>query len=65
MKQKAKALLSATGIKAGQDFNTLTPDQLTAVSAEAAKMYQAKYGKPMPTDFPRKRYELLQMLARS
>ncbi len=68
MKNEAKAALSAAGIATGQDFKSLTPDQLAAVSVEAEATYVKKHGKPMPADsaiYIRKRYDLLQQRARS
>jgi hypothetical protein len=68
MKREAKIVLSAAGIATGQDFNSLDPAQLAAIRTEAAAAYQRKHGKPMPDDsasYIRKRYELLQMRARS
>lgn len=65
MKQEAQAILSSAGIAIGQDFDTLSPDQLGSVLAEAEAMHQRKYGKP-PADsaaFARKRYGLLQQRA--
>lgn len=65
MKHQAKATLSAAGIAPGQDFESLTSDQLAAITAEAEKVYAAKYGKLMPSEFVRKRYGLLQQRAQS
>jgi hypothetical protein len=64
--REARAALSAVSITAGQDFDSLTPDQLAAVTAEAEKVYRAKTGKPLSAaskSFVRKRYELLQQRA--
>lgn len=66
--RQAKALLSAAGITAGQDFNSLTEAQAVAVRAEATVAYERKHGQPMPADsasYIRKRYDLLQRRARS
>ncbi len=68
MKREAQAALRAAGITTGQDFKTLTHDQIIAVSAEAEAAYVAKHGKPVPADsasYLRKRYHLLQQRARS
>ncbi len=62
---KAKALFAAAQIDPGQDFDTLNPEQLTAIESEAAAVHQAKYGKPMSgATFIRKRYELLRQRAK-
>jgi hypothetical protein len=68
MKREAKAVLSAADIAVGQNFNSLNPDQLAAVRAEAEAAFRRKHGKPMPADngiYLRKRYDLLQQRARS
>lgn len=68
MKREAKTLLSAAGIAIDQDFSALSPDQLAAIRTEAAAAYLRKHGKPMPEDssaYVRKRYDLLQLRARS
>jgi hypothetical protein len=68
MNSEAKAVLSAAGIAVDQDFNSLTPDQLAAVRAEAEAVYLRKHGEPMPADsasYIRKRYDLLRLRART
>jgi hypothetical protein len=67
MKHEAQAILSAAGIAVDQHFNSLSPDQLTAVRAEAAAAYLRKHNEPMPGDsasYIRKRYGLLQQRAK-
>lgn len=66
--RQAKALLSAAGITADQDFASLTEAQIVAIRAEAAVAYERKHGAPMPADsssYIRKRYDLLQQRAQS
>jgi hypothetical protein len=66
MKREAKAVLSAAGITAHQDFDSLDHTQLAAVRAEAAAAYERKHRKPLPPDsasYIRKRYDLLQLRA--
>ena len=69
MPREAKATLSAAGITVGQDFASLTPEQIAAVRTEAAAAYHLKHGKPLPKPeretYVRKRYDLLQRRARS
>lgn len=68
MIREAKATLSAADIEIGQAFDTLTPEQVAAIYTEAAPIYKAKYGEPMPVGnmtYIRKRYDLLQRRARS
>jgi hypothetical protein len=68
MKHEARGVLSAAGIAADQDFNSLSPDQLAAVRTEAEAAYLRKHGEPMPggsASYIRKRYDLLQQRARS
>jgi hypothetical protein len=68
MKREAKVVLSAAGIATGQDFISLDSAQRAAIRAEAAAAYQRKHGKPMPNEsatYIRKRYDLLQLRARS
>lgn len=60
----AKTVLASAGITAGQNFESLSADQLAAVRGEAAYVYAQKYGKSLPddrADYIRKRYELLQI----
>jgi hypothetical protein len=47
MKKEARSVLSAAGIDLGKDFDSLSHDQLAAISSEAEATYQRKYGKPM------------------
>ena len=68
MKREARAVLSKAGITEGMDFDSLKPDQLAAVRAEADAAYLRKHGKTMPADsgmYLRKRYDLLRQRARS
>jgi hypothetical protein len=59
----AIATLSGAGIAIGQEFGSLTPEQLATVTNEARAVYTSKYRGPMTTEFVRKRYDLLQLRA--
>jgi hypothetical protein len=68
MKREAKAVLSAADIAVDQDSDSLNPVQLAAIRIEAEAAYRRKHDKPMPLDsvtYIRKRYDLLQLRARS
>jgi hypothetical protein len=65
-RRRARATLSAANIAIGQDFASLTDDQLAAIRAEAEAAYLAKRDAATPSAiYIRKRYDLLQRRGRA
>lgn len=62
----ALSVLTNACIPPHQPFDSLTEQQLLAVTAETSAMYEKKHGKPIPKgsrELIRKRYALLQKRA--